>query len=1099
MIKNGLLTAVFLLLGSLTLQAQKWTFGVESSGKELRGAIENYDEGKYSSSLKKLEKIHKNDTNYPQALYQRILTHTALKDFDNGVKVAEEAIELDNDFKNDYYRVLGALYTKKEDGKKALEVLDTAIKMYPRDYKLVYEKVLALNGMERYTDGINLAKVLINSNPEYPDPHFLLGRLCAEQGLFTQSIMSLTTYLILNPLSIYDAPNKGPGTYKALNLLNNVSSNSVDFDEPEEEKEKEKLKRRDLSFMNEGYEEMDNIVENQVNITKKYKTKSKIQFNLVKQVHYVINNRKGAQTEGFWADFYGPYFDKIIEEKTYSDLMMLICAVGNDASFNNKYEKDILAFFKKNSDDWGVMHGEIDITIDGKTESKMHHFGGSKLNGIGDMENDNPSGDWIYFHDNGNVSARGTWNSTGERNGKWIWYHPNGKVEEENVFEDGKLNGPFASYRELGTKSYSTSFKNDEVDATREYFEIPGYKYASNETNDNNKEGMLQYFYPNGQLSYEVKMKDGEMEGELKTYFANGALKLEQNYVEGKLDGSSKSYTIFGVLVEEADYKDGKKEGTTIEYYDNGVRKQEKEYKDGKTISRKEYYRNGVLERDLKYEDGLLSGLLEVNDEDGKPYFNIKYKEGDPQMYKYFDKNGEVIKSGKLKKRELEYNGVYPTGEKKVSGSFEDGEKDGTWKFYARGGWLESEEKFQKGSLNGLIKTYYPNGEINTSTNYSYGSKSGKFESYYSNGKMYAEGYYYYGDKEGEWRYYEINGKITSLLYYKNGEMDGKQHYFTNTGKKYEEDIRKEDFILSIQLYDSSETKTDLYDILNDGKEVRTYSNGKSSKESNYLNCFQSGDLKWFYPDGSLEVKGQYNNNGRIGEWLTYYPDGTLSRKKYYLESDKDSVWEYYHPNGKLERKMVHKFGIEDGNREHYYSNGKLKSRIPYVSGDRHGKADYFNAEGILAYSKLYIMDDFIAFIHPNGDTSKMVSGDQEHVFLSKEGVKTAVIYTKNGMYHGSLKMFYTNGKTQKDYNYVEGYLDGNILDYFTNGKLEEESNYTYGDLNGVYKAYHPNGKLRESASFIYDDYYGDRVIYDLKGFAVKHLIYYNDLVIGEK
>ena len=1101
MMKRGLIAAVILLLCSVTVQAQKWTFGVESSGKELREGLASFAEGKYSAALKKLEKIHKNDTNYAQALYERVITHTALKEFDKGITVAEEALDLDNDFKNRYYRALGALYTKKEDGVKAIEVLDEAIAKYPLDYTLVFEKIKALNSMEKYEEGFKLTKELIKANPEYPDPHYLLGRMCAEEGYYTQSIMSLTNYMILNPLSIYNAPLKGPSTLETLRALNNLSSNSIDFGDTEEEVEekKEKLERRDLSFMNEGYEDMDNIIENQVNVTKKYKTKSKITLTLVKQVHYVINNRKGAQTEGFWADFYGPYFDKIIEEKSFPDLMMLICARGYSREFVDKNLKAIIAFNKKNTKDWRDMHCKMDITLDGKTEKRVHHFSGGILEGLGVLEDEKPTGNWTYFHENGVVSATGSWDSKGERNGKWVWHHSNGELQEENTFVNGELNGLVTMFRKEGTKSYHTIFKDDKVDGDKEYFEIPGYRYALDETNENTKEGWMIYYYPNGQKSYEVKYKNGEKEGVLKRYFENGVLKLEENYKADELQGESKSYNLFSILINKTNYSDGKKDGNTVVYNNNGSLKEEKVYKDGKIVSRKQYFRNGTLKKDLKFEGGKISGLMEVYDEDGKPYYNIKYKEGDPQLYKYFDKNGGIVKSGKLKKRTLEYNGVYPTGERKVSGKFEEGSKEGTWKFYARGGWIESEEKFKNGLLSGLLKSYFPNGEINTTTNYSYGRKDGKFESYYSNGKMYAEGYYRYGKKIGEWRYYELNGELTSLKFYNNGEQDGMQHYYTYDGKEYKENTRKEDFLMSVQLLDSTETKTSFFDILNEGKEVHTYSNGKSSMESNYVNCFKSGVFKWIYPDGSIEVNGNFNNDNRIGEWLSYYPDGTLSRKRYYVQGDKDSLWEYFHSNGNLQRKEQYKFGEQTGNSEYYYSDGKLKSTEPYVGSRRHGKSNHYNREGILVYSKLFVDGKFIAFIHPNGDTAKIVSGEKEYIFLSKENKKLAVINTKNGMYHGSLKIYFSNGKVQKDYNYYEGNLNMKASDYYANGNLEKEANYTYGDLHGEYKKYYTNGKISEKSHFIYDDYYGKREMFNASGTKIKTLVYYNNLVIGEK
>ena len=1090
MIKKSVLITL-LLICSISLKAQKWTFGATSSKQDLMEGIENYDEGKYSAALKKFEKIHVNDTNYASAIYEKIITLTELKEYDKGITVAEEGIALNNEYLSQYYNALGTLYDKMDSGALSLEVYDKAIAMFPRDYRLVYNKAVTLKNMERYEESVKLAQELIRQNPFYATPHYFLGRLCAEQGLYTQSIMSLTNFLIVNPA--------GAGSLDALKLLENVSTNSVDFDEPEEDKEKEKLARRDISFMNEGYEEMDNIIENQVNVTKKYKTKSKLDFALIKQVHYMMHNRKSHQTEGFWAEYYGPYFDKIIEDNSYAKIMMIVTYLAHDQAYLTKNNKTIIPTYKNNIKDYREMYCIMDITLDGKTVSKEHHFSGPYIEGVGEYKNDKPIGEWTYFYNNGNVSGVGSWNDKNQREGKWLWYFPNGVLKEENVYENGKLQGPLAMYFEEGTPSYKTSFKDGEINGDKEYYAIPGHKYAVDETNEKKKVGMFYYYYPNGQISYEAHYKNGEIDGAVKRYFEDGSLKEELTYKSGKKEGILKTYNVFGVVTEEENYSDGLLDGKNTEYFEDGTVKIERYYTKGNIKSRKEYFRNGQIQESSEYKDGELNELFEVYDDDGKIHYNIKYAEGKPQNYKCFDKSGGIIKSGKLKKREMVYYGFFPTGEKRVVGTFSEGDKEGTWKYYSKTGFLQNEEKFQKGQLHGIKKSYHANGELNSSTKYSYGNMNGKFESYYSNGKMYAEGYYKYGKRNGEWRFYEADGKLKSKYFYESGTQRGTQKFYDADGKVYQENECKDNYVLKKKIYNSNEKLINEFDLIKNPIEKQLYPNGKVRKEASYKNCLLNDKITWYFPDGSLEVKGQYNNAERIGEWTSNFPDGKLSSTTFYKQGEKDSTWIYYFYNGKIKNKYTYKNGVEYGTRESYYSNGTLKSTTTLIGGERHGNSLQYNKDGVLAYTKLYKNDRFEGFINVNGDTSLLEMGEKEYVFNSKDGKKLAVINTKNGKYHGVYKMFYSNGKVQREYPYTEGNYNGILKDYYSNGSVEESSEYFYGDLHGNRKFYYSNGKIRESADFKKNNYYGERTVYSESGSKIVSLEYYNDIIIGEK
>ena len=108
-----------------------------------------------------------------------------------------------------------------------------------------------------------------------------------------------------------------------------------------------------------------------------------------------------------------------------------------------------------------------------------------------------------------------------------------------------------------------------------------------------------------------------------------------------------------------------------------------------------------------------MNGLQKYFDEDGMLFNQIEYTKGELVSYKYFNKNGEVIKEGKKQKEDFVFQGFYPHGGKKMEGLFSGKIKKGVWKYFDDYNNLEKEETYDnKGNLEGKCKIYYP-GSVN--------------------------------------------------------------------------------------------------------------------------------------------------------------------------------------------------------------------------------------------------------------------------------------------------------------------------------------------------------------------------------------------------
>jgi antitoxin component YwqK of YwqJK toxin-antitoxin module len=82
----------------------------------------------------------------------------------------------------------------------------------------------------------------------------------------------------------------------------------------------------------------------------------------------------------------------------------------------------------------------------------------------GSMKNGKFVGDWIWYHDSGQLRSKGSYNENGEVDGLWVHYWRNGQLSTKGEFRNGKKEGYWAVYDIDGSvkKHYSGTYKNGE-------------------------------------------------------------------------------------------------------------------------------------------------------------------------------------------------------------------------------------------------------------------------------------------------------------------------------------------------------------------------------------------------------------------------------------------------------------------------------------------------------------------------------------------------------------------------------------------------------------------------------------------------------------
>ena len=282
--------------------------------------------------------------------------------------------------------------------------------------------------------------------------------------------------------------------------------------------------------------------------------------------------------------------------------------------------------------------------------------------------------------------------------------------------------------------------------------------------------------------------------------------------------------------------------------------------------------------------------------------FKKKYKDYDPNILweTWYEKNG---------KKQGEYTLYDDDGNIREQGSYDDGLRDGKWKYLHENGILELELEFKKGLLvNREITKFHKNGQIKAEyiISKNKGNKiNGRFKYWFENGNPQAEGYCSetniivlvlpFGHIptyiEKKW---DSNGNIKEEYSYKNNKRIRIINWFEN-GKKSLEVFGDELFLY----YEDEDSKKI--------SEKEWWENGRLKKEIKYKNYKKVEEKEWrengkekiIYKDKNKfldSIKHLERFNGVIsiyvevdGNWLDReFWSGEIEGENFKIEADLD-------------------------------------------------------------------------------------------------------------------------------------------------------------------------------------------------------------------
>lgn len=449
-------------------------------------------------------------------------------------------------------------------------------------------------------------------------------------------------------------------------------------------------------------------------------------------------------------------------------------------------------------------------------------------------------------------------------------------------------------------------------------------------------------------------------------------------------------------------------------------------------------------------------------------------------------------------------------------GTFDQGEKEGTWTVYHPNKQKQLEAEYKNNLLNGAYKEYDTEGvlilekiyrdsvqigshrqyygragnppyvnpkQVKIEGQFVDGKRNGEWLSYYDNGQLGVKQTFVEGILEGPYLEYTPYGQLVIETSYRNSKPHGvfKRYSIGNTlqeqgeydmGKKIGKWVTyfpETNILESESIYDMSGHKTGTWTYYYENRRVARvekyendiaigtweeyFPNRSLSKRKTYELGVPVGEYTEYHMNGRLSVSGQYENGVKKGLWKNFFPDGQIySIGEYHLDVKSDN-WKYFNKIGILIAEGEYKLGSEHGQWFYYYDGGQLKSVGSYFLGKEDGQW------GLFYDNKQLTQEEF-------WDNGRLMNISAYYTFDGSDTLDPGTL--KSG--EGSRITYYIDGTKESEGQYKSGMPEGEWRYFHDNGRLASEGMMAEGRKEGAWKYYGRNGSLTDLVNFEADE-----------------------------
>lgn len=1066
----------------------------------IKAANESSQNGEYEKALEHISRLNPNDSMYWDVMVNKTYYLLMLQKFDDVITLADRALKEDQiDIQSSFFINKSVALIRQSKYEEAIKVCDDGLKRFPMNKTLWYNKGVCYEGLNSFTEAIELYKKVILIDPTYKQTYLQLGNICYKQELISQALMCYNMYLLLEP--------NAEGAFETLKSLNNIVASKND-----------NVRNNEFSVSSDdqSFEDIDLIISNRIALNENYETGNEIDIALTKQNHALLESLKNYEgNSGFWAKKLVPFYQWIIDNNHFDVFTYTLSYSIRNETYKKIVEKNedqISQFHNEAIQEWTELAQKSTETWDGNEEDLTYYFLNGSLEGIGKMNDGNPEGLWQFYSPEGRLKGKGNFSASGKRDGQWVFYNTKGGIQENAHYIDGILDGENLYFFENGKPEIIATYKDDLLSGEYKSFRKAGSLDQKKFFKNGKLNGTYQTFYEVGEdlLKNRVEYIDGNASGKYTEYYPTGDIKYEMLYSQGKANGQEIGYYPNGTISYELINQNDSGNGPYKEYHSNGNVREIGHIINGfYTGHWQTFYSDGTLKSDFEYgEEGKINGEYKYYDRDGKIHYTYEYRKGEIIAYTFFDKSGNVIEENRKKGGEFTYNGYTPYGKKTSEGLYDiKGGKIGNWKFYSKYGNLTGEGNYEDNKIIGLYKGYYENGSPFSITNYINDTLSGYYVEYHKNGQIKSQGWYKEDKAHGEWRTYFLNGTLSEINFFHKGLLHGVQQRFSVSGIKKGLSVYKFGDIVQDITYDIDGTIiNDINYLKNEGSyEITLYhNNGKPGTKISYTNGIMNGPYIHYDFYGSTKVSGQYLNGQQHGEWIWYGDDDKVESKANYLNGTRHGETVYYFDNGSIDVRYIYDFGEVNGEVISYHDNGSIYTKSNYLDDEVHGRRETYDEDGNLQLIRFYEHGRLFgySYLDKNSEELAMIPIENESgkiISYYNNGKVSREFEYLNGELVNEFKEYYYSGQLMEELNYADGEINGNRFEYFQNGSLKLEEQYILGKQNGTAKEYYENGGVKKTQNYILDVKDGISKFFDPNGKLTKEETYFDDKVISAK
>ncbi|MGJ8665477.1 MAG: hypothetical protein ACSHW7_03860 [Patiriisocius sp.] len=1039
--------------------------------------------GNYAKAVELLDKIKKNDTAYCTAL--SVKSYYLLLDEKHDETLATANLGLSSkcyEIDNVFYINKAATYINTKNFEEGLKVAEEGLKRFPLNKQLNYNKAFCLEELGRIGEASDAYKKTILVDPLDGAAHLKLGNLCFKQELMTQALMCFNMYVMLNA-----GKSEISAIIESLNDV--VASKNTNTADP-----KITISKDDKSFG-----DIDLILNQKIALNKKYDTGFKLDLAIVKQNHAMMTkllDYKGK--DGFWARKYVPFFKWVMENDNFDLFTYTSLLTIEDSKIQKiikKNEKEIAEFIPAFVDKWQSILAE---------NGNSYYYNNGYVQGVGSSSVSEPIGEWNYYTEDGLFFLKGNYNENSNRDGTWTWYYPSGIVKETAIYKDGKKDGVNTIFHDDGKKYIEAELKDDFLNGKYTIHYENGALLRTNTFKDDKLEGPYKAYFRTGKdaIEYDLSYKNDLIEGKFIEYHSNGNAFKELTYKEGKKSGLETTYRPLKEKAAEITYVNDTAEGPYKQWFSNGNVSETGSYLNdelnGPWIS---YHSNGTVENEHVYENGKIDGSSKIYNRDGSLLADYTYRKGEIIAYKFYDREGNIIKEDKKRGGEFFYESFTAEGLPKAKGLYDvEGGRTGEWTFFSDKGVKESVGNYVNDKAVGEYTHFYPNGKVKSKSDYKEDVIDGYYIEYHNNGQMNSQGWYFNGNMHGEWRLYYPDGNLSYIYFYQAGNLQGEQISYGVDEKIERVSVYDEGNLIKEKLYNEAGKMYQEVDFLKNSDNYTVTINHFNETPRiviTYKYGVKDGPYKEFTFDGNKRVEGAYINNSQQGRWTWFHPSGKIESVQDYVLNQRHGKYFDYVEDGTLIGEANYIYDNLDGEYLSFYDNGKIRTKATYAEGKRDGQFISYSPKGNIGLIRVYDYARIVGYTYlDSGGNEKPITPIVKETgkiksYFPNGNISREMEYV-NGMLEGTASTFTEDGKPLYVTEYKFDDRNGIDIEYYLNGNLKYEQHYVNDIRHGISKKYHENGKLKEQCDYKYGNKEGECLVYDESGKLLKKEYYFN-------